>query len=77
MRTESRPAGSLIVTSAGERFGDPGFYFTVYGHSGQVWAPYVKAMRESIYVYPAEKELVRADMSSPTSFSPFSACTTA
>src|SRR5262249_44202799 len=41
MRTESRPDGSFLVTSSGERFGEPGFYFTVHGESGAVWARYV------------------------------------
>lgn len=61
MRTESRPDGSFVVTSAGERFGDPGFYFTVHGDSGIVWARYVRALRESIHVFPAERGLLRAD----------------
>ena len=61
MRTESRPDGSFVVTSAGERFGEPGFYFTVHGDSGTIWARYVRALRESIHVFPAERGLVRAD----------------
>lgn len=61
MRTESRPDGSFVVTSAGERFGEPGFYFTVHGDSGAVWARYVRALRESIHVFPAERGLLRAD----------------
>lgn len=46
---------------AGERFGEPGFYFTVHGDSGTVWARYVRALRESIHVFPAERGLLRAD----------------
>ncbi|MDB6153567.1 MAG: hypothetical protein JWL90_2020 [Chthoniobacteraceae bacterium] len=61
MRTECRPDGSFVVTSAGDRFGEPGFYFTVHGDSGIVWARYVKAVRESIHVYPAENGLLRAN----------------
>jgi hypothetical protein len=61
MRTESRPDGSFVVTSAGERFGEPGFYFTVYRGPGIVWARYVRALRESIHVFPAEDGLLRAD----------------
>ena len=61
MRTESRADGSFILTSAGERFGDPGFYFTVHGGGDIIWARHVRALRESIHVFPAEKGLVRAD----------------
>ncbi|MFA7237021.1 MAG: hypothetical protein WC058_09170 [Phycisphaeraceae bacterium] len=61
MRTECREDGSFVITSAGRRFGDPGFYFTVHGTGGQVWARYVRAMRETIRVYPAEDGYVRAD----------------
>ena len=61
MRTECRPDGSFVVTSAGNGFGEPGFYFTVHGESGTVWARYVRALRESIHVFPAENGLLRAD----------------
>lgn len=61
MRTECGTDGSLVVTSAGDRFGDPGFYFTVHGESGTLWARYVRALRESIHVFPAENGLLRAD----------------
>lgn len=61
MRTECRADGSFVVTSAGDRFGEPGFYFTVHGESGTVWARYVRALRESIHVFPAENGLLRAD----------------
>lgn len=61
MRTESRPDGSFLITSAGERFGEPGFYFTVHKGDGVVWARYVRSMRESIHVYPAERDSLRAD----------------
>lgn len=61
MRTECRPDGSFVVTSAGRGFGDPGFYFTIHGDTGNAWARYVRALRESIHVYPAENGDVRAD----------------
>lgn len=54
-------AGALTVTSAGERFGEPGFYFTVHSSDGVVWARYVRTMQESIRAYPADKNEVRAD----------------
>lgn len=61
MRTECRPDGSFAVISAGEKFGDPGFYFTLHGSSGKVWARYVRSLRETIHVYSAEKGTLRAD----------------
>ena len=61
MRAECRADGSLVVISAGDRFGEPGFYFTVHSSRGTVWARYVRALRESIHVFPAENGLLRAD----------------
>jgi len=61
MGAESRPDGSLVVTSAGDRFGQPGFYFTVHGDRGTAWARYVRALRESIHVFPAENGVLRAN----------------
>jgi len=61
MHTEARPDGSFVVTSAGQRFGQPGFYFTVHSGIGTVWARYVRSLRESIHVFPAENGFVRAD----------------
>jgi hypothetical protein len=61
MKPESHADGSLSLTSAGKGFGDPGFYFTVHGREGKVWARYVKAMQERITVYPAERNTARAD----------------
>ena len=61
MRTECRPDGSFVITSAGNRIGEPGFYFTVHDDSGAVWARYVRALRESIHVFPGENGVVRAD----------------
>jgi hypothetical protein len=60
MRPEAHPDGSLSVTSSGSKFGDPGFYFTIHTDGGVV-ARYVAALRESIRVYAAEDDLVRAD----------------
>ncbi len=54
-------AGALCLLSAGDWYGDPGFYFTVHRAGGRVWARYVRAMRESIRVYGAGGGEVRAD----------------
>jgi len=65
MRPEAGRDGALAVVSAGRRFGDPGFYFTVQvpGAPGEVWARYLRALREQIRVYPDPRRPggVRAD----------------
>lgn len=61
MRTECLKDGSFVITSSGADFGQPGFYFTVHGGSGIVWARYVRALRESIHVFPDENTHLRAD----------------
>ena len=40
--------GGLSLVSDGRRFGDPGFYFTVLAESGEVWARYVRTMKECL-----------------------------
>jgi hypothetical protein len=61
MRPKVHPDGSFSVTSAGDTFGDPGFYFVVHGEKGRVWAKYLKSMQETIHVYSAEQGSSRAD----------------
>lgn len=61
MKPEAHADGSFSVTSAGQRFGDPGFYFTLHDKNGLAWARYVKNLKETIKVYPAEQGTVRAD----------------
>jgi len=61
MRPESDPDGSLIVRSAGARFGDPGFYFFVEQEPGRGWARYVRTLQESIRVYADGAGTLRAD----------------
>ena len=60
MRPVAHEDGSFSVVSDGKRFGDPGFYFTVHSSRG-VRARYLKTLRESIRVYGAEENTVRAD----------------
>jgi hypothetical protein len=60
MHAESLPDGSFSITSSGRGFGEPGFYFTVCRDNG-FWVRYVRAMRESIRVYPSGTADVRAD----------------
>lgn len=59
MRPVAHPDGSLSLVSSGERFGGPGFYFTVFGRRGS-WGRYVRSFRERIHVYPHGND-VRAD----------------
>jgi hypothetical protein len=61
MKPEIHQDGSFSVISSGQRFGDPGFYFTVYEPNGRVYARYIRALREEIHVYESEKHEIRAD----------------
>lgn len=61
MRPEAHADGSLSVISAGNAFGDPGFYFVAHAGGGMAWARHVRSMKETITVYPAETATVRAD----------------
>ena len=61
MKPEVHSDGSFSLTSAGQGFGEPGFYFVVRNPDGSVSARYVQALRETIRVYAAEEAGVRAD----------------
>lgn len=61
MKPAAHMDGSFSVTSAGDKFGDPGFYFVVHAQRGVAWARYVRGMKETIRVYAAEHDTVRAD----------------
>lgn len=60
MKPETKEDGSLLLSSKGRRFGDPGFYFVVHDRKGGARARYVRAMHESIHVFEAT-DSVRAD----------------
>lgn len=61
MKPQSLPDGSVVLRSSGNGFGEPGFYFTVHNGSGKAWVRYVRALRESIHVFPDDEGGVRAD----------------
>lgn len=61
MKPEVHPDSSFSLTSAGKRFGDPGFYFVVHGQGGGAWARYVPSLREMLHVYSSEQGTVRTD----------------
>jgi hypothetical protein len=61
MRTQVHSDGSLTVISAGDGFGDAGFYFVVAAGPDSVCVRYVRALTETIHVYAAEEGIVRAD----------------
>jgi hypothetical protein len=61
MRPTAHQDGSFSVLSVGDVFGDPGFYFTVRQPDGSFAARYLRAMKEGIRVYPAQRDEVRAD----------------
>src|SRR5690606_2957478 len=51
MKPEVKKDGSLLLSSHGRRFGDPGFYFVVHDRKGGARARYIQAMQESIHVF--------------------------
>ena len=61
MRPIAHSDGSLTLISSGDRFGDPGFYFTVHDANDAMHARYVRSFRETIHVYGAPEGGVRAD----------------
>ena len=61
MKIEMKHDGSLLLTSQGKRFGDPGFYFLLTDQKGTYWAKYVHAMHETIHVYEDEEGDLRTD----------------
>jgi hypothetical protein len=61
MRPIAHSDGSLTLISSGDRFGDPGFYFTVRDTNDAMHARYVRSFRETIHVYGAPEGGVRAD----------------
>jgi len=61
MKPEACGDGSLKLHSRGDGFGDAGFYFVVQDRAGQAWARYVRTMKESLHVYPARSNELRAD----------------
>jgi len=60
MRPVAHEDGSFSVISDGKHFGDPGFYFTVHSTRG-LRARHLRALHESIRVYAAGENTVRAD----------------
>jgi hypothetical protein len=61
MKPEFHHDGSFSAVSAGQVFGDPGFYFVVRAGRGTVWTRHVRTLKETITVYPAEPGTIRAD----------------
>jgi hypothetical protein len=52
MRPDLQDDGSLLLCSEGRSFGDPGFYFYVRDSRDGGYARYVRALQETIRVYP-------------------------
>ncbi|MBZ0280136.1 MAG: hypothetical protein K8L97_05315 [Anaerolineae bacterium] len=61
MKPEVHKDGSFSVISSGHQFGDPGFYFTVHRSAKQIYARYVRPLREHIHVYETGSGDVRAN----------------
>lgn len=61
MRAIALPGGGLRLLSAGDREGDPGFYFLVEDRKGAVWTHYLRCFHEVIDVYVDPEGTLRAD----------------
>jgi hypothetical protein len=61
MKPQQHNDGSFSLASIGNKFGEPGFYFTVRNVDGSTSAKYVRAIREVIHVYAMDDGGVRAD----------------
>lgn len=48
LRPRADPGDGFSLVSDGKSFGDPGFYFTVLADDGEVWARYVRTMKEAL-----------------------------
>jgi hypothetical protein len=61
LRPSVEPGGGLLLSSSGERFGDPGFYFVVSAGAGHAWVRHIRTFRESIHVYVDAQQELRTD----------------
>ncbi|PIE49996.1 MAG: hypothetical protein CSA38_05325 [Flavobacteriales bacterium] len=43
--------GALILTSAGKKIGDSGFYFLLKDKKGNLWTKYIKSFKDTLMVY--------------------------
>ena len=60
MRPQVDADGRLRLVSAGERFGDPGFYFLLSDSRGGHWAQYIRSFRECLTVAAPDDGHIRA-----------------
>ena len=49
--------GALCLSSEGDAYGDPGFYFLLNDSKGNHWAQYIRSFREELKVYVDEEGL--------------------
>ncbi|MGI9458170.1 MAG: hypothetical protein ACR2NU_16520 [Aeoliella sp.] len=61
MRLSVDEDGNLLLTSAGKRTGDPGFYFLVEDSKGQMWKHYLPSFQEKIFVFVDQAGETRAE----------------
>lgn len=60
-KPRSDAMGNLSLVSAGERAGDPGFYFLVRDSRGGLWKHYLPGFRESIQVSEGDDGILTAE----------------
>lgn len=61
LRPSVEPGGALLLSSRGERFGDPGFYFVVGAGARHAWVRHIRTFRESIHLYVDAQQELRTD----------------
>ena len=57
------PKGELQLSSSGEKYGDPGFYFLLNDSKGGHWAQYIRSFREKLEVFKDDLGQLRAEHS--------------
>lgn len=63
LRGEVEEGGALVLSSRGEKCGDPGFYFVVEDRRGGLWCHFIRSFTERIRVYADGSAGIRADHS--------------
>jgi hypothetical protein len=60
LRPQADANGHLSLVSDGQRFGDPGFYFTVLAAPNEAWVRYVRTMKETLSLQVVQDHALKA-----------------
>jgi hypothetical protein len=61
LRPENQPDGSFKLISAGDKFGDPGFYRLVERDDARWTVRYLRSLKELFHVYVDDERVLRTD----------------